>query len=120
MQKIQYDAELWGRLLWATGGLLEFLESSYLIVIWTFTAEGQPTITTSLPENTVRLTDAQGSTTKLKRVAPDEGIKMLRVRKAASPQENTEKAHLHIKTGRYLKAISACTLQAHEVWVSYQ
>eukprot|EP00957_Ditylum_brightwellii_P142512 10857663-Ditylum_brightwellii.AAC.1 len=31
MQNVQHDAELWGQLLWVTGGLLEFLKSSYFL-----------------------------------------------------------------------------------------
>eukprot|EP00957_Ditylum_brightwellii_P167712 12767549-Ditylum_brightwellii.AAC.1 len=66
MKQIKADAELWGCLLWVTGRLLEFLKSSYLIVVWSFTNEGKPTIAPTLPLNMVRLMDAQGSTTKLK------------------------------------------------------
>eukprot|EP00957_Ditylum_brightwellii_P067205 5100648-Ditylum_brightwellii.AAC.1 len=119
MHQIKADAELWGCLLWVTGGLLEFLKSSYLIVVWSFNDEGKPTIAPTLPLNTVRLTDAQGSTTKLKQVAHDVGIEMLGVQKASSLQETMEREHLHKKTGCYLKAISTCPLQAHKVWISY-
>eukprot|EP00957_Ditylum_brightwellii_P101533 7737860-Ditylum_brightwellii.AAC.1 len=38
-KQIQADAELWGCLLWVTDGLLAFLKSSYLIVVWSFTDE---------------------------------------------------------------------------------
>eukprot|EP00957_Ditylum_brightwellii_P029599 2236767-Ditylum_brightwellii.AAC.1 len=44
---------------------------------------------------------------------------MLGMRKAATLQETVEKVHLHKKTIRYIKAISACPLKAHEVWISY-
>eukprot|EP00957_Ditylum_brightwellii_P105384 8033679-Ditylum_brightwellii.AAC.1 len=94
MTQIQHDAELWGCLLWIAGRLLEFLKSSYFIVIWVFKSDGKPVIETSLPPNTVKLTDAQGSTTKLKRVQPSDGIEMLGVWKAAILQETSEKAHL--------------------------
>eukprot|EP00957_Ditylum_brightwellii_P178542 13600007-Ditylum_brightwellii.AAC.1 len=59
MQQVKHDTEYWGRLLWINGGLLEFLKSSYFIVVWTFTMEEKPEISLELPENTVRLTDAQ-------------------------------------------------------------
>eukprot|EP00957_Ditylum_brightwellii_P078858 5996555-Ditylum_brightwellii.AAC.1 len=42
LTQIQHDAELWGRLLWIMGGLLEFLKSSYFIVIWAFKPDGKP------------------------------------------------------------------------------
>eukprot|EP00957_Ditylum_brightwellii_P087558 6665626-Ditylum_brightwellii.AAC.1 len=51
MQNVQHDAELWGWLLWVTGGLLEFLKSSYFLVIWQFSKEGKPSISMNLPPN---------------------------------------------------------------------
>eukprot|EP00957_Ditylum_brightwellii_P160111 12188082-Ditylum_brightwellii.AAC.1 len=52
MENVQHEVKLWGRLLWLTGGLLEFLKSSYFLVIWKFTAEGKPDISLNLPPNT--------------------------------------------------------------------
>ena len=80
-----------GRLLWVTGGLFEFLKSSYFIVIWKFSADGKPSINLDLPPNKVRLTNAQGSSTKLKRASPTNGIEMLGVQKAATLKETLEK-----------------------------
>eukprot|EP00957_Ditylum_brightwellii_P126213 9622190-Ditylum_brightwellii.AAC.1 len=120
MAQIQKDAELWGPLLWITGGLLEFIKSSYFIAVWIFSAEGHPSITTSLPPNIMHLTDAQESTSKLRRVSPTDGIKILGIRKAATLQETTERKLLHQKTGQYVKALSACPLQPHELGLSYK
>eukprot|EP00957_Ditylum_brightwellii_P205274 15343136-Ditylum_brightwellii.AAC.1 len=44
---------------------------------------------------------------------------MLGVRKAATLTEKAELEHLHKKTNRYLKAVTACPLKPHKVWVSY-
>eukprot|EP00957_Ditylum_brightwellii_P005329 406567-Ditylum_brightwellii.AAC.1 len=44
---------------------------------------------------------------------------MLGIRKAAMLQESSEISYLHRKITKYVKAISACTLQAHEIWLSY-
>eukprot|EP00957_Ditylum_brightwellii_P146275 11137719-Ditylum_brightwellii.AAC.1 len=114
MENVQHDAKLRGRLLWVTGGLLEFLKSSYFSAIWKFTTKGKPDISLNLPPNTVRLTNTNGSSTNLKRVQPNNGIEMLGVHKAVMLQEATEKNHLHKKLGRFIKAISACPLKAHE------
>eukprot|EP00957_Ditylum_brightwellii_P013998 1055822-Ditylum_brightwellii.AAC.2 len=51
--------------------------------------------------------------------SPADGFEMLGVRKAATPQQHSEKEHLHKKLGRLIKAISACPLKAHKVWISY-
>eukprot|EP00957_Ditylum_brightwellii_P032643 2474403-Ditylum_brightwellii.AAC.1 len=114
MENVQHDAELWRRLLWVTGGLLEFLKSSYFLVIWKFTAKGKPDISLNLPPNKVQLTNANRSSTKLKRVQPNDGIEMLGVHKAATLQETTEKNRLHKKLGCFIKAISTYPLKAHE------
>eukprot|EP00957_Ditylum_brightwellii_P099558 7583996-Ditylum_brightwellii.AAC.1 len=119
MENVQHNAELWERLLWVTGGLLEFLKSSYFLVIWKFTTKGKPDISLNLPPNKVHLTDANGSSTKLKRVQQNDRIEMLGVHKVATLQETTEKNHLHKKLGCFIKAIRACPLKAHIVWLCY-
>eukprot|EP00957_Ditylum_brightwellii_P146590 11159753-Ditylum_brightwellii.AAC.1 len=54
IQHMQHNANVWGRLLWTSGGLLEFLKSSYFHVIWTFAASDSPRIVSEaeLPSNT--------------------------------------------------------------------
>eukprot|EP00957_Ditylum_brightwellii_P007966 603335-Ditylum_brightwellii.AAC.1 len=42
LKQVQHDASIWSRLLWVTGGLLEFLKSSYFLMIWNFTEDGKP------------------------------------------------------------------------------
>eukprot|EP00957_Ditylum_brightwellii_P021030 1585033-Ditylum_brightwellii.AAC.1 len=41
IQQIQHDAEIWGRMLWVSGGLLELLKSSYFLLIWAFDKSGK-------------------------------------------------------------------------------
>eukprot|EP00957_Ditylum_brightwellii_P166741 12692408-Ditylum_brightwellii.AAC.1 len=79
MNHIQHDAEIWGWLLWATGGLLEFLKSTYFLLIWKLAASGKPYTVPEeeLPPNKVTVTDANGNTTKLTRVTERKGIKIL-------------------------------------------
>eukprot|EP00957_Ditylum_brightwellii_P124826 9514901-Ditylum_brightwellii.AAC.3 len=82
MDHIQHDAETWGRLLWALGGLLELSKSTYFLVIWSFTEVEKPQILTDqeLPPNTVHVTDATNHSTALTRVSANDGIKMLGVK----------------------------------------
>eukprot|EP00957_Ditylum_brightwellii_P163290 12433625-Ditylum_brightwellii.AAC.1 len=97
MQQVKYDTKYWGRLLWITRGLLEFLKSSYFIVVWTFTTERKLEISSELPENTVQLTDTQVWTTKLRQISPNNRIEMLGIRKAATLKEKSEIGYLHKK-----------------------
>eukprot|EP00957_Ditylum_brightwellii_P093223 7098522-Ditylum_brightwellii.AAC.1 len=68
MTQVKHDASIWSRLLWVTGGLLEFKKSSYFLMIWNFTEDGEPNIVeeADLPENNVQLIDASGNSTKPK------------------------------------------------------
>eukprot|EP00957_Ditylum_brightwellii_P200284 15268382-Ditylum_brightwellii.AAC.1 len=57
---IQHDVEIWGRLLWVSGGLLEMLKITYCLVMRTFKEDRTPQIKVvgNIPENTVQLTYA--------------------------------------------------------------
>eukprot|EP00957_Ditylum_brightwellii_P028370 2142370-Ditylum_brightwellii.AAC.1 len=70
MHNAQQDVALWGGLLWATGDLLEFLKTTYFLLIWQFKSSGRLIIfpKKELPTNTVKVADLQGSTCWLTRV----------------------------------------------------
>eukprot|EP00957_Ditylum_brightwellii_P097363 7415968-Ditylum_brightwellii.AAC.1 len=67
MTNIQHNTETWGRLLWASGGLFEFLKSTYFLLIWSFAASGQSMIISEedLPTNVVWLTNVNGNSAVL-------------------------------------------------------
>eukprot|EP00957_Ditylum_brightwellii_P067791 5145549-Ditylum_brightwellii.AAC.1 len=121
MNPIQHDTEIWGRLLWATGGLVDFLKSTYFLLIWKFAASGKPYIVLKeeLPLDKVTVTDANGNITKLTRVTERQGIKMLGVFQAAMLEENDEFNYLMDRTTTYVGTTSACPLQPHEIWLEY-
>eukprot|EP00957_Ditylum_brightwellii_P045392 3440747-Ditylum_brightwellii.AAC.2 len=50
MTYVQYNAELWGHLLWVTGGLFEFLKSLYFLIVSGFKEDGSPEIFSALPD----------------------------------------------------------------------
>eukprot|EP00957_Ditylum_brightwellii_P142119 10827927-Ditylum_brightwellii.AAC.1 len=79
--KVICNAEIWERLLLASGGLLKFFKSSYFLLFWMFMESGKPRIVPDedLPPNTVKETDANVSTATLTRVTKRKGIKMLGV-----------------------------------------
>eukprot|EP00957_Ditylum_brightwellii_P014395 1083655-Ditylum_brightwellii.AAC.1 len=81
MNHIQHDAEIWGQQLWVTSRLLEFLKSTYFLLICKFAAPGKPYNVSEkeFPPNKVTVTDANDNTTKLTRVTERKEIKMLGV-----------------------------------------
>eukprot|EP00957_Ditylum_brightwellii_P202305 15329561-Ditylum_brightwellii.AAC.1 len=67
MRIVQHDAELWERLLWTSGGLLEFTKSKHFLAIWKFNNNGKPSLMSNeeLPQNDMYLKNAAGARTKL-------------------------------------------------------
>eukprot|EP00957_Ditylum_brightwellii_P114600 8738777-Ditylum_brightwellii.AAC.1 len=117
MTNIQHNAETWSRLLWVSGGFLEFLKSTYFLLIWAFAASGQPMIIPKedLPTNVVQLTDANSNSTVLHRVSASKGIKMLGIYKAVTLNETKELDYLLNKAATYTSAACTCPLQVHEL-----
>eukprot|EP00957_Ditylum_brightwellii_P061728 4683954-Ditylum_brightwellii.AAC.1 len=77
MKCVQYGIELWGNIILATGGLLEFTKSIFFLLIWKFHPSGQLSIVQEpgLPKNNVRITNAHGNATILQKVSAGKGIK---------------------------------------------
>eukprot|EP00957_Ditylum_brightwellii_P141393 10773117-Ditylum_brightwellii.AAC.1 len=121
MNHIQHDAEIWRRLLWVTGGLLEFLKSTYFLLIWKVAASGKLYIAPEeeLLPNKVTVTDANGNTTKLTRVTERKGINMLGFFRAAMLEEDDELNYLVDRMTTYVGATGACPLQSHEIWLGH-
>eukprot|EP00957_Ditylum_brightwellii_P109862 8379675-Ditylum_brightwellii.AAC.2 len=122
MQNMQHNTELWGRLLWTTGGLLKFSKSVYFMIIWAFETSGCPYINPEhqLPANTVQVSDAHGSTTTLYHITKQDDIKMLGVKKQAALEEIKEYGLLLDRSITYVDAICTCPLKPHEAWLSYK
>eukprot|EP00957_Ditylum_brightwellii_P028033 2116388-Ditylum_brightwellii.AAC.1 len=110
MQQIKHDSELWGCLVWTTGGLLKFRKSTYFLVIWMFTSAGAPSITKEddLPQNQVKLQDTNGNVTSLQQVSSYNSMKMLGVHKAATLDDTIEFNNLHNALKVFTCALSAC------------
>eukprot|EP00957_Ditylum_brightwellii_P209695 15362817-Ditylum_brightwellii.AAC.4 len=118
---MQHGIAIWGGLIWTTGGMIEFLKSSYFLLIWAFKPSVKPVIVpeNNLPQNTVRLTDTNGGTATLNRVPETKDIKMLGVFKAAALDNHDEYKYLLERATLYASASYACPLQPHETWLGY-
>eukprot|EP00957_Ditylum_brightwellii_P075098 5706262-Ditylum_brightwellii.AAC.1 len=107
---------MWGRLIWTTGGLLEFTKSYYFLLAWMFTPEGHPMVVKEkdLPFNTVEVTNVKGTSTKLARVSAGKEVKMLGIHKAATLDKTTEYQYLKSKVIACIQAMNACPIPPHE------
>eukprot|EP00957_Ditylum_brightwellii_P173240 13188172-Ditylum_brightwellii.AAC.1 len=96
MEIVKYDTTLWGRYLWVSVGWLEYSKTKYGLLKREFEQNGKPKIKkeNDLPDNNIKIEGANGYQTKLKRFAPEEGIRMLGARHAISMQQDTELCYL--------------------------
>eukprot|EP00957_Ditylum_brightwellii_P006173 466981-Ditylum_brightwellii.AAC.1 len=121
MVNVRTDIEMWGQSIWTTGGLLEFIKSSYFILAWKFTPEGcsLPIKEKELPKNNVQVTDAHETTTTLTKVPARKGGKILDIHKAATLGKTAEFQYLKSKATTYIQAMNACLLPPHKAWLCY-
>jgi hypothetical protein len=123
MQNISHDIALWAKLLWASGGAINFQKSFYSILIWKFTPDGHAYLlkNTELPSNTVQVPNP-GDETKhrtIKRVCVSEASKTLGVMKAADLTQTAEYKNLRKKTYTFTKALAACPMSHYHAWLGY-
>eukprot|EP00957_Ditylum_brightwellii_P036712 2780552-Ditylum_brightwellii.AAC.1 len=73
-----------------------------------------------LPQNDVYLKNAARARTQLARVEASTEIEVFGIQKLATLCEKEEMKYIKSKARKYVKAISSCPLQKHEVWLSYK
>eukprot|EP00957_Ditylum_brightwellii_P012383 935489-Ditylum_brightwellii.AAC.1 len=117
MAIIQYDATLWGRYLWTSGGWLKYMKTQFCMLILAFKKYDKPYLLSNqeLPENMVIIRGADRSHTKRKRIEAHKGTKMLGVHHAGTLQQETEYWHLKGKTIKFVCAIIAALLRRNQV-----
>jgi hypothetical protein len=123
MQRISHDLSLWAKLLWVSGGAINFEKSFYSILIWKFTPEGHAYLLKNeeLPPNKVQVPNPNDETQhrKIKRTCISKASKTLGVMKAADLNQSAEYTKLHEKTELFNKALAACPLSHYHAWLGY-
>eukprot|EP00978_Attheya_sp_CCMP212_P029648 scaffold106016_cov33-Attheya_sp.AAC.1 len=123
MTLIVHDISKWTKLLWTSGGAINFTKSFYTMVIWTFTADGIAKITLNddLPTNTVTINTPSKPNERqsIKRKCVMTASKTLGVFKAADLSQTGEFKHLKTKAEQFTKAIVSCPLSHMHAWLSY-
>eukprot|EP00978_Attheya_sp_CCMP212_P029771 scaffold106935_cov75-Attheya_sp.AAC.2 len=107
MALISHDISKWCKLLWTSGGAINFTKSFYTMVIWTFAADGIAKITLNddLPANTVTIKKPSNPTEQqpIKRQCVTTASKTLGVFKAADLSQTGEVTHLTTKAEKLQK-----------------
>jgi hypothetical protein len=123
MALIAHDISKWSKLLWTSGGAINFTKSFYTMVIWTFTADGIAKITLNddLPANTVSINNPSKPTERqpIKRKCVTTASKTLGVFKAADLSQTGEFKHLKQKAEKFTKALVSCPLSHMHAWLAY-
>eukprot|EP00957_Ditylum_brightwellii_P196429 14966067-Ditylum_brightwellii.AAC.1 len=112
MVQVQHDITLHSKYLWVLGGLLKIMKTHYMLIIWTFLANGPPKLMEEedLPLNNILIKTTTGYTTKLDRISVHKGSRMLGIRQADSLQMDTEFEHKQGTTLKFGCAIVVCPL----------
>ena len=123
MKLINHDVSLWSKLLWTSGGAINFGKSFYSMLIWKFKPTGQayPMKNADLPPNTVYVENPSDPTEELEieRKCVTKATKTLGVMKAADLSQNGELQHLKEKAHTFAKALVACPLSHVHAWLAY-
>lgn len=122
MAAITHDLSLWAKLLWVSGGAINFQKSFYTILVWRFKPDGQAYLLKNpdLPPNNVSITNPTSKQTSIiKRICVSKAKKTLGVMKSADLQQTAEYENLQKKTVTFTKALAACPLSHFHAWLSY-
>ena len=123
MAAIQQEIALWSKLLWVSGGAINYTKTFYTMMIWKFKPTGQAYLCKNeeLPPNTVTLTNPSDplDTRVIKRKCVTEAEKTLGVMKAADLSQTEELKHLKQKAQKFTKALVACPLTHLHAWLAY-
>jgi hypothetical protein len=123
MAIITHDISSWSKILWTSGGAVNYQKSFYSMLIWKFNANGTAYLAKEqdLPPNTVNIPNPSKpeETHTVKRKCVTAASKTLGVFKAADLSQTGEYQHLIRKTTRFAKALVSCPLNHVHSWLAY-
>jgi hypothetical protein len=120
-EMLQHDAQTWERLLWTSGGLLNFKNRLYYVIYWKFDLEGKATMTakTDLPTS-LCLTSGPNATSKpVQQHNFDESHTYLGDTLASDLQMQSADIVLMNKGLTFSRRLIASPLSKRDVWIAY-
>jgi hypothetical protein len=117
------DISRWAKLLWTSGGAINFDKTSYSMLIWRFKDNGIAKLTPEkdLPRNSGKISNPTKTSENhtIKRKCVTTSIKTLGVFKAADLSQKDEYEHLEGKAQQFAKALISCPLSHMHAWLAY-
>ena len=130
LRRLQHDAQVWERLLWATGGLLKLPKCLFYLIHWTFNAEGVPRMMKTAELPPLRLTSGNNQEAReIKQLDFDMPHRTLgcRVTPGFNPEKSsqaqktaaTHATYLQKKADAFATSMATNPLSADEATTSY-
>eukprot|EP00957_Ditylum_brightwellii_P076773 5835412-Ditylum_brightwellii.AAC.1 len=114
---IQQDSQLWSKLLWLSGGLLEFTKCSYHILHFNFKPDGSPEVNNILPVQPLCIKNANTDDyTHIQYKLAFNPHKTLENYKAPAGNSKTQYLVLKNKAEKYACKVLKSSLTCHESW----
>jgi hypothetical protein len=118
-QELQNDAQIWERLLWTTGGLLELEKCRFYIVYWKFNANGIGSMMSKAEMQTPTMLLTEGDTGRLQKVDQldlDDPFKTLGIHKTISGNQVKQLTEMKAKSDAYARGILSVNVTNFEAW----
>jgi exonuclease III len=119
ISRMQSDAQLWGDLLYVSGGALEISKCNYYVMHWKFNPSGIPILSTNL-NTTLRIENGdRTATVTLTNDAITVAHKTLGTWKSAARDQKKQVTELTLKSNDYARTIMASPVTRHDNWTAY-
>jgi hypothetical protein len=118
-QELQNDTQIWERLLWTTGGLLELEKCRFYIVHWKFNANGIGSMMSKAEMRTPTMLLTEGDTGSLQKVDQlhlDESFKTLGIHKTISGHQGKQITEMKTKSDACARGILSVNVTNFEAW----
>jgi exonuclease III len=120
INNMKRDAQIWGDLLYISGGDLELPKCSYHLINYLFAANGTPYMESGTPGPRLVIQNAaRTDTIEIKQVPVQESYKTLGYHKEPAGTETHQIAVLTAKSDDYAKLIRASSVTHTEAWTFY-
>ena len=119
-KQMQDNAQLWERLLYATGGKLNLSKCSFHRIQWSFQPDGTPILDDLNPNESISITESDSDNPiQVTQLRTSKAYKSLGVKIAPDGNSNEAIQQMKTKIKELIQAILTSRLNAQESWVAY-
>jgi hypothetical protein len=118
-QGLKRDAQIWERLIWTSGGLLELTKCRFYMVHWKCIPDGRGQLLSKAELDTLMLLFTEGQTgmfQEIKQLDLDDPFKTLGIHKTISGNQTVQIEILKTKSDAYARGILSANVTKFETW----